>query len=380
MATLSYVAGTLELRGVDPETCSLPASCVWDKRARTLRAPALAYADMVRALVRAEVAFEDQARQYSELESGLRAQREPRPFQSEALRPGFASGAAASSCCRPGPARATSRCWRSRDAAQHAGRRADARPGAAVVRSAAHELCARTWASSAAASTTVRPLTVTTYDSAYLHMEHLGARFGLVVFDECHHLPGETLRAGRAAVPGALPARAHRDAGAERTVAKRVLDELVGPSCTARTSSSSRASYLADYETVRIDDRARRRTSAASTRASAPSTSPSCARRASRMGSAARLGRVHDALCAQRRRAARHARLPPAARAGLRRAGKLEYVEQLLSRITATTDALVFTQDNATAYGISRRFLVPAITHQTKVSRAQRDPRALLRR
>ena len=38
----------------------------------------------------------------------------------------------------------------------------------------------------------VQPLTVTTYDSAYLHMEHLGARFGLVVFDECHHLPGPT--------------------------------------------------------------------------------------------------------------------------------------------------------------------------------------------
>ena len=36
----------------------------------------------------------------------------------------------------------------------------------------------------------VRPITVTTYDSAHLHMEHLGARFGLLVFDEAHHLPG----------------------------------------------------------------------------------------------------------------------------------------------------------------------------------------------
>ncbi len=38
----------------------------------------------------------------------------------------------------------------------------------------------------------VQPLTVTTYDSAYIHMEHLGARFGLLVFDECHHLPSPT--------------------------------------------------------------------------------------------------------------------------------------------------------------------------------------------
>src|SRR5439155_10744670 len=35
----------------------------------------------------------------------------------------------------------------------------------------------------------LQPLTVTTYDSAYMHMDHLGDRFGLLVFDECHHLP-----------------------------------------------------------------------------------------------------------------------------------------------------------------------------------------------
>jgi superfamily II DNA or RNA helicase len=38
----------------------------------------------------------------------------------------------------------------------------------------------------------LREITVTTYDSAYLHMQHFGARFGFVVFDECHHLPSET--------------------------------------------------------------------------------------------------------------------------------------------------------------------------------------------
>ena len=38
------------------------------------------------------------------------------------------------------------------------------------------------------------PVTVTTYDSAYIHMERMGDRFGLVVFDEEHHLPGPSLR------------------------------------------------------------------------------------------------------------------------------------------------------------------------------------------
>ena len=36
----------------------------------------------------------------------------------------------------------------------------------------------------------IQPLTVTTYDSAYLNMDRLGNRFGFIVFDECHHLPG----------------------------------------------------------------------------------------------------------------------------------------------------------------------------------------------
>ena len=36
----------------------------------------------------------------------------------------------------------------------------------------------------------VRPVSVTTYDSACIHMERLGDQFGMIVFDECHHLPG----------------------------------------------------------------------------------------------------------------------------------------------------------------------------------------------
>jgi hypothetical protein len=36
----------------------------------------------------------------------------------------------------------------------------------------------------------VRAVSVTTYDSAYIHMAGLGNRFRLLVFDECHHLPG----------------------------------------------------------------------------------------------------------------------------------------------------------------------------------------------
>ena len=47
-------------------------------------------------------------------------------------------------------------------------------------------------------------------------------------------------------------------------------------------------------------------------------------------------------------------------------AGKFDMLEQLL-RKHAGERALIFTADNATVYRIARRYLVPAITHQTKV-------------
>jgi superfamily II DNA or RNA helicase len=45
---------------------------------------------------------------------------------------------------------------------------------------------------------------------------------------------------------------------------------------------------------------------------------------------------------------------------------KLEYLERLLF-VHRADRAIVFTEDNATAHLVSRRFLVPSITHQTKV-------------
>ena len=47
---------------------------------------------------------------------------------------------------------------------------------------------------------------------------------------------------------------------------------------------------------------------------------------------------------------------------------KLDYVETLL-RAHQSDKTIIFTNDNETAYAVSRRFLLPIITHQTKVSR-----------
>jgi superfamily II DNA or RNA helicase len=40
----------------------------------------------------------------------------------------------------------------------------------------------------------IKALTVSTYDSAYIHADRLGNRFGLIIFDEVHHLPAAGYR------------------------------------------------------------------------------------------------------------------------------------------------------------------------------------------
>jgi superfamily II DNA or RNA helicase len=97
----------------------------------------------------------------------------------------------------------------------------------------------------------VRPVSVTTYDSAYIHMDKLGDRFALIVFDECHHLPGPMRR--DAARMCAAPMRMGLTATPERSDNLHAdLDWLIGPKVYEMPLSAARGQSLADYEVTRI--------------------------------------------------------------------------------------------------------------------------------
>ena len=142
---------------------------------------------------------------------GPRSRTRPRPSPR-----GGRPAAAASSCCRPAPAR---RSRPSSPSAQAARPALVVTPTIDLLNQWYGELSRRSAATVGLLGGgyyDIQPLTVTTYDSAYIHLERWGNRFGLLVFDECHHLPGPDLRAGRGRQPRPVPPRPDRDAGAGR--------------------------------------------------------------------------------------------------------------------------------------------------------------------
>jgi superfamily II DNA or RNA helicase len=98
----------------------------------------------------------------------------------------------------------------------------------------------------------LRPVSVTTYESACIKMERVGDYFKLLIFDECHHLTGN-LRLDAARM-SAAPLRLGLTATPGRTSAgiPRPFEDLIGPICFELPLSVVRGKDLADYEIKRI--------------------------------------------------------------------------------------------------------------------------------
>jgi superfamily II DNA or RNA helicase len=98
----------------------------------------------------------------------------------------------------------------------------------------------------------VEDITVSTYDSAYLRADELGDRFGLVVFDEVHHLGGKGYRdiARLLAAPSrlGLTATFERPDGAHEAIA-----DLVGPLVQRVSVDELAGEHLADYDIKRLE-------------------------------------------------------------------------------------------------------------------------------
>ncbi|MCH2176251.1 MAG: DEAD/DEAH box helicase family protein [Lentisphaeria bacterium] len=96
-----------------------------------------------------------------------------------------------------------------------------------------------------------RLITVSTYDSALIHMEYAGNQFPLIIFDEAHHLPGPTSR--QAAEMSPAPYRLALTATPDRTDGEEsFLYENIGPIAYRKEIDEFEGETLSDYETVRL--------------------------------------------------------------------------------------------------------------------------------
>jgi superfamily II DNA or RNA helicase len=363
---LRFFAGTLELRGLSA-TAEAPPRFGWDAREACFRAPAYAYAQAVLWLRDRGIEVDDQARRYPVLDAAVIDGVElppARPFQTEAIE-AWRRARGRGVVVLPTGAGKT-----------HVGVRAIAQKQRAALVVAPtldlvrqwRELLASTFATAVGAigggEHEVLPLTVATYDSAWAHMEHYGARFGLVIFDEVHHLAAESYAiAARHCI---APYRLGLSATPERADGRdALLDDLLGPIVYRKEIDELEGAWLSEYDTERVevtlsdDDRAAYQAARAiyvgflrdqGINLGDPRGWSTFIMRS------ARSPEGREAFAAYRRQRALAVAAPQ----------KLDAVEEILER-HAGQRTLIFTDDNATAYAVARRFLVPVITHQTKL-------------
>jgi superfamily II DNA or RNA helicase len=376
---LSYDRGTVLVAGGPPgfDYTGLP-HVLFDPRTSTFRAQGRHYRALVEHLVREKIAYEDAARGWENRDAGWKRQidRPPHPHQSEAVTAWLRAGRRGVVVLPTG----TGKTYVAILCLERVSR-------PTLVVTPTLDLL-RQWAGQLAdffrvevgavggGDFDVRPITVTTYDSAYIKLEQWGNRFGLVVFDEAHHLPGPTY--SMAAIGSLAPFRLGLTATPERADGgEAIYPDLIGPIVYRREITELSGQYLADYRTERIY---------VDLTSEETKTYHACRGKYSEyrqylLGRGVNLSgpdgwrrflfeasRTPDGVAAikafwEQKRIERAA------------SGKFKALEDILRR-HAGERALIFTADNATVYAIARRYLVPAITHQTKV----KERKEILRR
>jgi superfamily II DNA or RNA helicase len=209
----------------------------------------------------------------------------------------------------------------------------------------------------------LKPITIITYDSAALYPREL-RHFGLLIFDECHHLPAPTYRL--IAESAFTPLRLGLSATPERSdMAHADLDDLIGPVVYRRSPSElTEGRFLAQYQEQRI-------TIALS---SEDEVRYAQQRRIYRSFLQRRRIIIHSPEEFQQKVIYMSARDPAAREAmlawreartiAMNAPAKYAEIERLL-RLHLGDQLILFSEYNTVVEEISRRFCIPSITYKT---------------
>lgn len=205
----------------------------------------------------------------------------------------------------------------------------------------------------------VLPITVTTYKSAQLHASELGNRFGLLILDECHHVSSAAstqmvlsfiapYRLGLTATPNASEI-----VGLGKIVYQKNIAELKG-------------TYLADYTTQRIFiklteqerflyDEYRTLYLNFVQKNRIQLSNPSQFSLFLKLARTSKEGQYAFEAYRKQREIIHEAK------------NKLLYLNNIFNK-HKLEKIIIFTNDNKTAYQISKLYLIPAITHKTSAA------------
>lgn len=209
---------------------------------------------------------------------------------------------------------------------------------------------------------TIKAVTVCTYDSAYLRAGELGNRFVLLIFDEVHHLPAESFR--QIAEMFTAPCRMGLTATYERDDMLHLeLPKLVGGVVYRLKPEDLAGRYLSDYTIEKVNvELTKEETEEYEKNYSAFTDyleengiwlrSPLDFQRFIMRTS--RDPQARQALLARNR----------AISIAFNSQAKVDRLEEIL-RSHPEDRILIFTQHNDLVYRISKRFLLPFITHTT---------------
>jgi len=362
MFKLKFDSGTLILEGAD-ENAAVPRAFLWDTRTKQFRAPAFLYREIIKDFIRTKTPYTDEAKEYATFDFKQKYRVEPRHYQSESIE-----------------------AWRGNERCGTIVLPTGA--GKTHVATMAIEMCKRQtlvvvptldlmnqWYDLLISTFNaeigligggfyeIGAITVTTYASAFRHMERIGNQFGLIIFDEAHHLPSEGYK--YAAEFAIAPFRLGLTATPERTDGgEEKLVDLIGNFVYRLEAQQLAGEFLADYIIERIEVDLSDEERAAYQKERQIYTDFRRAKNLPFGQEGWRMFLIHSAKSEEGRRAMKAYRNYKKIALGTE--SKIHVLQDLLVR-HKHDKVLIFTAENEMVYRISNDYLIPAITHETNV-------------
>lgn len=369
MISISFEQGTLLVSNLQPEHEAILAEWVtFDNRSDCWRAKALDYRSIVMMLHRQKIPYQDAAKEFQHIDLKHVGEMTPRYYQQQALDAWWKSGGCGVVVMPTGSGKSflANLCMLKVKRSTLV-----VVPTIDLMYQWVNQLekfFNRKIGMLGGGNKDVQDITVSTYDSAVIQMEYIGNRFGFVVFDECHHLPGPVNR--NSALMSIAPFRLGITATPERNDGgEAVLYELLGHLAYRIEIDQLEGKVLSPYETVRFavgldkdeqeqydyyrkvyTDFLKRARIDFSRDGWSQFIIQSCRQPGGK-----------EALKAfmEQKRIARTCR------------SKFTKIWEILV-LHAGERIIVFTADNNTAYELGNRFLMPVITHHTKGAERKR--------